>query len=112
MLPLLHGCGDALFSACRLGNSATLSRQQTPLQHPDRRLVASISQSQSSPVWSTLTPSAGLDGPHPDVSEVLLAKLAKLKTHAQNFKLTFTRPQVYRISNAVDRLMNYQDRIL
>jgi hypothetical protein len=49
---------------------------------------------------------------HPDVSEVLLSKLAKLKTLAQNFKLTFTHPQAYRTSNAVDRLMNYQDRIL
>lgn len=49
---------------------------------------------------------------HPDISEALLAKLTALKAHAQNFKLTFTHPQAYRTSNTVDRLMNYQDRIL
>jgi hypothetical protein len=47
-----------------------------------------------------------------DVSDVLWEKLAKLETHAQNFKLTFTHPEAYRTSNNVDRLMNYQDRIL
>ncbi len=34
-----------------------------------------------------------------DVSDVLWEKLAKLETHAQNFKLTFTHPEAYRTSN-------------
>jgi hypothetical protein len=44
--------------------------------------------------------------------QVILEKLAKLKANAQNFKLTFEYPNAYRTSNTVDRLMNYQDRIL
>lgn len=48
----------------------------------------------------------------PDVSDGLWEKLSKLKDYAHNFKLTFTHPDAYRTSNAVDRLMNYQDRIL
>ena len=48
----------------------------------------------------------------PEVPPVVLEKLAKLKAHAANFKLTFEYPLAYRTSNAVDRLMNYQDRLL
>lgn len=44
--------------------------------------------------------------------EIVLKKLLALKTKASGFKLTFDFPQAYRTSNQVDRLMNYQDRIL
>lgn len=39
-------------------------------------------------------------------------KLQKLIANAHSFKLTFDFPQAYRTSNQVDRLMNYQDRLL
>jgi hypothetical protein len=39
-------------------------------------------------------------------------RLQKLRQRAEQFKLTFALPQAYRTSNQVDRLMNYQDRIL
>jgi hypothetical protein len=39
-------------------------------------------------------------------------RLEKLEERAETFKLTFELPQAYRTSNTVDRLMNYQDRIL
>jgi hypothetical protein len=38
--------------------------------------------------------------------------LDKLQQRAPQFKLTFALPDAYRTSNQVDRLMNYQDRIL
>jgi hypothetical protein len=50
---------------------------------------------------------------NPHVShEIVLKKLMALKTKATQFKLTFNVPQAYRTSNQVDRLINYQDRIL
>lgn len=48
----------------------------------------------------------------PNLCEALVEKLAKLKPLAPNFKLTFTYPHAYRTSHTIDRLMNYQDRIL
>ena len=48
----------------------------------------------------------------PNLPTTVLEKLTKLKQLAPNFKLTFTYPDAYRTSNTVDRLMNYQDRIL
>ena len=39
-------------------------------------------------------------------------RLEKLEERAETFKLSFELPQAYRTSNTVDRLMNYQDRIL
>ena len=48
----------------------------------------------------------------PNVPQVIVEKLAKLKANAANFKLTFEYPNAYRTSNTVDRLMNYQDRML
>jgi transposase-like protein len=47
-----------------------------------------------------------------EISEVLQQKLQKLVEKSPQFKLTFAIPQAYRTSNQVDRLMNYQDRIL
>jgi len=47
-----------------------------------------------------------------DISEILHQKIQKLADKAVQFKLTFRHPQAYRTSNQVDRLMNYQDRIL
>lgn len=47
-----------------------------------------------------------------DIPEVLRTKIQALKQKAAQFKLTFAFPQAYRTSNQVDRLMNYQDRIL
>jgi hypothetical protein len=44
--------------------------------------------------------------------EIVLKKLVALKTKATQFRLTFEFPQAYRTSNQVDRLMNYQDRLL
>jgi hypothetical protein len=49
---------------------------------------------------------------HPDISDTIHNKLQKLKANAANFKLTFTYPDAYRTSNTVDRLMNFQDRLL
>jgi hypothetical protein len=48
----------------------------------------------------------------PEMPPVFLDQLAKLKPQAQNCKLTLDHPQAYRTSTQVDRLMNYQDRIL
>jgi hypothetical protein len=48
----------------------------------------------------------------PQLPPVVLGKLATLKANAANFKLTFQYPLAYRTSNMVDRLMNYQDRLL
>jgi hypothetical protein len=39
-------------------------------------------------------------------------KVLRLCDKAPEFKKTFSHPQAYRTSNALDRLMNYQDRIL
>ena len=39
-------------------------------------------------------------------------KVLKLCDKAPQFKKAFSHPQAYRTSNALDRLMNYQDRIL
>jgi hypothetical protein len=44
--------------------------------------------------------------------EIILTKLVALKTKATQFKLSFDAPQAYRTSNQVDRLIDYQDRIL
>lgn len=44
--------------------------------------------------------------------EIVLKKLIALKAKASGFRLTFAFPQAYRTSNQVDRLMNYQDRML
>jgi hypothetical protein len=51
---------------------------------------------------------------HPDkaVPATIQAKLLKLKALAANFKQTFDHPAAARTSNAVDRLMNHQDRLL
>jgi hypothetical protein len=48
----------------------------------------------------------------PGMPPVILEKLNKHKANAAQFKLIFTYPQAHRTSNLVDRLMNYQDRIL
>jgi hypothetical protein len=47
-----------------------------------------------------------------EISEVIHQKLQKLVGKSARFKQTFDSPQAYRTSNQVDRLMNYQDRIL
>jgi hypothetical protein len=47
-----------------------------------------------------------------DVSATVSQKIQGLTQKAARFKLTFEIPQAYRTSNQVDRLMNYQDRIL
>jgi hypothetical protein len=39
-------------------------------------------------------------------------KVLRLCDKAPEFKKTFSHPQAYRTSNALDRIMNYQDRIL
>jgi hypothetical protein len=44
--------------------------------------------------------------------EPVRQKLQKLIANAPRFQLTFEFPQAYRTSNQVDRLMNYQDRLL
>lgn len=44
--------------------------------------------------------------------EPVQQKLQKLISNAPRFKLTFEFPEAYRTSNQVDRLMNYQDRLL
>jgi hypothetical protein len=53
----------------------------------------------------TAKPEAGVPQPIQD-------KLAKVKTLAPNLKQTFDHPKAARTSNAVDRMMNYQDRRL
>jgi hypothetical protein len=47
-----------------------------------------------------------------EISATLSQKIQGLTQKAARFKLTFEIPQAYRTSNQVDRLMNYQDRIL
>jgi hypothetical protein len=51
---------------------------------------------------------------HPDLEmlDSVRQKLLKLRTLAPNFKQTFAHPEAARTSNAVDRVMNYQDRVL
>jgi len=39
-------------------------------------------------------------------------KLLKLRTKAAKFQVAYDHPDAYRTSNALDRLMNYQDRLL
>lgn len=48
----------------------------------------------------------------PTVPEVIKKKIGSLKAKAEDFKQTFLYPQASRTSNQVDRVMNYQDRIL
>lgn len=50
--------------------------------------------------------------PDLEVPDVIRDKLRKLKGLAPNFKQTFAYPEAARTSNAVDRVMNYQDRVL
>jgi hypothetical protein len=52
--------------------------------------------------WVNVTP----------LPEPVLQKLQSLIANAPRFQLTFEFPQAYRTSNQVDRLMNYQDRLL
>jgi hypothetical protein len=47
-----------------------------------------------------------------EMPAVILEKVRKLCVQKENFKLTFQHPGAYRTSNQVDRLMNYQDRLL
>lgn len=47
-----------------------------------------------------------------ELSDTLHQKIQKLRHKAEAFKLTFDLPQAYRTSNQVDRLINYQDRVL
>jgi hypothetical protein len=47
-----------------------------------------------------------------DLPDKARQKLLTLPTKASQFNVTFDQPQAYRTSNQVDRLMNYQDRIL
>jgi hypothetical protein len=47
-----------------------------------------------------------------DLPEQVRQKLRTLPTKAAHFNVTFDQPQAYRTSNQVDRLINYQDRIL
>jgi hypothetical protein len=50
--------------------------------------------------------------PATEVPQPIQAQLAKVKTLAPNLKQTFDQPEAARTSNAVDRMMNYQDRRL
>lgn len=50
--------------------------------------------------------------PKNSLSEPLQQKVLNLQANASRFKLTFELPDAYRTSNQVDRLINYQDRIL
>lgn len=50
--------------------------------------------------------------PDNNLPEKVRQKLLSLPTKAAQFNVTFDLPQAYRTSNQVDRLMNYQDRIL
>jgi hypothetical protein len=47
-----------------------------------------------------------------EMPAVILEKVRKLGIQKENFELTFQHPGAYRTSNQVDRLMNYQDRLL
>lgn len=50
--------------------------------------------------------------PETQMPESIQTQLGKLKDLAPNFKQTFQHPEASRTSNAVDRVMNYQDRVL
>ncbi len=50
--------------------------------------------------------------PEQDLPEKARQKLMNLPNKASQLKVTFALPEAYRTSNQVDRLMNYQDRIL
>ncbi|MBD2158134.1 hypothetical protein H6G02_27155 [Leptolyngbya sp. FACHB-16] len=50
--------------------------------------------------------------PENDLPDKARQKLMNLPTKAPQLKVTFALPDAYRTSNQVDRLMNYQDRIL
>lgn len=50
--------------------------------------------------------------PKTDLPEAVRQKLLSLKAKAPQFTVTFQMPTAARTSNQVDRLMNYQDRIL
>jgi hypothetical protein len=45
-------------------------------------------------------------------SDIVREKLHKLKAKAPQFQVAFDFPEAHRTSNALDRLMNYQDRYL
>jgi hypothetical protein len=50
--------------------------------------------------------------PKTDLPDAVRQKLLSLKAKAPQFTVTFRMPDAARTSNQVDRLMNYQDRIL
>lgn len=50
--------------------------------------------------------------PKTDLPQVVRDKLLKLKAKAPQFTIAFALPEAARTSNQVDRLMNYQDRLL
>lgn len=50
--------------------------------------------------------------PKTDLPQVVRDKLLKLKAKAPQFTIVFVLPKAARTSNQVDRLMNYQDRLL
>jgi hypothetical protein len=50
--------------------------------------------------------------PETELPDVLRQKLLALKAKAPDFAVTFDLPDAARTSNGVDRLINYQDRIL
>lgn len=50
--------------------------------------------------------------PNTPIPEPLQIQLLKLKSLTPNFKQTFQHPDAARTSNAVDRVMNYQNRVL
>ena len=50
--------------------------------------------------------------PKTELPDAVRKKILKLKINASAFKVTFDLPEAARTSNAVDRLMNYQDRLL
>ncbi|MDZ4876746.1 MAG: hypothetical protein CLLPBCKN_006181 [Chroococcidiopsis cubana SAG 39.79] len=50
--------------------------------------------------------------PDTDLPQAVRQKLLSLKAKAPQFTVTFEMPDAARTSNQVDRLMNYQDRIL
>jgi hypothetical protein len=109
--PLSYRGGDALFSACRVGNSACRANQPLYKELSDRlwNRFHSLNPAQFGQRLRRLSDWAVA---HPNLSQAVVEKLAKLKLLAPNFKLTFTYPDAYRTSNTVDRLMTYQDRIL
>ena len=52
------------------------------------------------------------ENPENNVPDPVRQKLSRLKEKASQFKIAFQIPGAARTSNQVDRLMNYQDRIL